>query len=211
MPSFFAFQQGSERRTAFTNETAPLLGRFRAVPDSPRFSEGSGKSLLGFNVDRLGAAFGVGTSNDEGEVDNGEDEGCEGVPKWGKSMKDLWLEPKQSAVARVVDKWWTRWTVLVVLPAALVSSFCDKIVIPLNFRWRKRPPLAKGNFRLILHIDRLSHGAPYHFRNTSSPTTKTMWEACHRIFLDIGYQATEKPEFRSTSGSSCLYIMDSTT
>jgi hypothetical protein len=211
MPSFFAFQQGSERRTAFTNETAPLLGRFRAVPDSPRLSGGSGRSLLGFNVDRLGAALGVGTSNNESEEDNSEDEGCDGVTKWGKTMKDLWLEPKQSAVARVVDKWWTRWTVLVVLPAALVSSFCDKIVIPTRCCWRKRSHLAKRDIRLILHIARLLHGAHYHFRNTSSPTTKTMWETCRHTFLDIGYQVTEKLEFRSTSGSSCLYIMDSTT
>ncbi|PQE03334.1 hypothetical protein CJF30_00005563 [Rutstroemia sp. NJR-2017a BBW] len=203
MPSFFAFQQGSERRTAFTNETAPLLGRFRAVPDLHRFSGGSGRSLLGFNVDRLGAAFGVGTSNNESEEDNSEDEGCDGVTKWGKTMKDLWLEPKQGAVARVVDKWWTRWTVLVVLPAALA-------VVPPRHRWRKKSHLVKRNVRLILYISRPSHGAHYHFRNMSSPTTKTMWETCRHTFLDIGYPVTEKPEFRSTFGSSCLYIMGST-
>jgi len=32
------------------------------------------------------------------------------------------VPPKQGAVKRVVDKWWSRWFVLVVLPAALVRS-----------------------------------------------------------------------------------------
>ena len=54
--------------------------------------------------------------------DDGEDEDDRGrLRRWGSWQRDLWLEPKQSAVARVVDKWWRRWGVLVVLPAALVS------------------------------------------------------------------------------------------
>lgn len=71
--------------------------------------------------------------------------------------------------------------------------------------------MTEGNIRLTLDNPRLSLGAPCRFRNTNSLTTKTMWEACHHTFLDIGHQVTEKPEFGSTSGFSCLYIMGSTT
>jgi hypothetical protein len=36
-------------------------------------------------------------------------------------MRDLWLEPKQAVVTKAVERWWNRWFVLAVLPAALVS------------------------------------------------------------------------------------------
>lgn len=41
---------------------------------------------------------------------------------WWRWQKELWLEPKERAVARAVDRWWGRWWVLVGLPAALVSQ-----------------------------------------------------------------------------------------
>lgn len=54
------------------------------------------------------------------EVDSSDDE--EGVVRrWTRTSRDLWVEPKQLAVTRVIDKWWTRWAVLIVMPAFLVS------------------------------------------------------------------------------------------
>lgn len=41
--------------------------------------------------------------------------------RWARRMEDTWVTPRASAVKRVVDLWWSRWTVLVVLPASLVS------------------------------------------------------------------------------------------
>ena len=41
---------------------------------------------------------------------------------WRKNVLDLWVEPRQSAVMRVVNSWWRSWGVLVVLPAGLVST-----------------------------------------------------------------------------------------
>jgi hypothetical protein len=48
--------------------------------------------------------------------------------KWVVKARRLWrktedtlVAPKSGAVKRVVDPWWSRWAVLVVLPAALVS------------------------------------------------------------------------------------------
>lgn len=126
MPSFFAFQQGSESRGPNHNDSTPLLGRFRAVPDTPnRRAHRNSLSLLGsFSAGRslgrgLDAVFGS-LSGDSGEgEDDGEDIGR--FQRWTRLQRDLWLEPKQSAVAKVVDKWWGRWWVLVILPAALVS------------------------------------------------------------------------------------------
>ena len=40
---------------------------------------------------------------------------------WRKNVLDLWVAPRQSAVKRVVNNWWSRWGVLVFLPAVLVS------------------------------------------------------------------------------------------
>lgn len=47
MPSFFAFQQGTESRVT-ASESSPLLGRFRAVPDAQRRARRSNSNgLLG--------------------------------------------------------------------------------------------------------------------------------------------------------------------
>lgn len=43
------------------------------------------------------------------------------VADWARrTVRDLWVEPRQGAVKKVVDVWWSRWGVLVILPAALV-------------------------------------------------------------------------------------------
>jgi hypothetical protein len=125
MPSFFDFQQGSESRGQ-ANDSSPLLGRFRAVPDAQRIGRRNSyrNSLLGsFTAGRgfgYGAVFGNGDDSDEGDLLESEDMGA--LRRWGRTQRDLWLEPKQAAVAKLVDKWWSRWAVLVVLPAALVSN-----------------------------------------------------------------------------------------
>ncbi|KAB8305016.1 hypothetical protein EYC80_004321 [Monilinia laxa] len=125
MPSFFTFQQGSERRGFGSfNENSPLLGRFRAVPDTHRLGRGRRRSLLGFNVDGFGGTFGGRDDDDEGDVDGCDEEEFGIWKRWGRTMKDLWLEPRQGAVAKAVDEWWCRCLVLVVLPAALAVAWC---------------------------------------------------------------------------------------
>jgi hypothetical protein len=124
MPSFFQFQQGTESRVRLNTDSSPLLGRFRAVPDTSgrrRSRAYSGNGLFGtFNSARIGyeVVFGAG-SEDE---DSGDEEEHNGVlRRWGRKARDLWLEPKQAAVKRTVDRWWSRWVVLAVMPAALVG------------------------------------------------------------------------------------------
>ncbi|KAH6669221.1 hypothetical protein B0J14DRAFT_517279 [Halenospora varia] len=129
MPSFFTFQQGNDPRGA-TNDSSPLLGRFRAVPDAQRHSRRSrGNSLLPSLGGGLGfgtayhSVFGHGGEDDSDEGDS-DDEGEGVIRRLARTSKDLWLEPKQAAVGRVVDKWWTRWAVLAVMPAALAVAWC---------------------------------------------------------------------------------------
>ncbi len=70
--------------------------------------------------------------DDDGGGDDGDglfDGDGDGEAPWmarqgtraARRVRDLWLSPKQGAVRKVVDRWWSRWAVLVVLPAMLVG------------------------------------------------------------------------------------------
>ena len=137
MPSFFQFQQGTESRARLNTDSSPLLGRFRAVPDTSggrRRSRGySGNGIFGtFRAARIGYEAVFGGGSEDGESEEGEDGHNGVVRRWGRKLRDLWLEPKQAAVRRTVDRWWSRWVVIAVLPAALVSAsmICE------TGRWR---------------------------------------------------------------------------
>ena len=128
MPSFFQFQTGTESRIRPNTDSSPLLGRFRAVPDTSgrRRSRGYSESgLFGtFSARRIGygVVFGGGSEDSDDEDEDGEG-GLKGVlKKWARKGRDLWFEPKQVAVRKAVDRWWSRWAVLALLPAALVSA-----------------------------------------------------------------------------------------
>ncbi|RYO76580.1 hypothetical protein DL763_010393 [Monosporascus cannonballus] len=43
---------------------------------------------------------------------------------WRKGVLDLWVAPRQTAVMRAVESWWSRWGVLVFLPAGLAVAWC---------------------------------------------------------------------------------------
>lgn len=127
MPSFFTFQQGSETRGPST-DSSPLLGRFRAVPNAQRLKHRN--SLLGrLGGTRLYGSFGSGDGGYEEAIDSDDDE-VEGsvVRRWGRLMRDLWLEPKQAAVGRLADNWLCRWGVMAVLPAVLVSAVLEEVI-----------------------------------------------------------------------------------
>lgn len=132
MPSFFNFQQGRESQYHVSaSDSSPLLGRFRAVPQRNSLLL-SGSALLG-SIKGFGESYiGYGTAGSswngpvvgDGEQEHyGVDEdGLVGwARRWLRLQEDLWLEPKQVAVARVVSRWWSRWMVLVGMPAVLVS------------------------------------------------------------------------------------------
>jgi hypothetical protein len=139
MPTLFQFTQGTESRARFHPDSSPLLGRFRAVPRPDlgrrRSSHGLFSSLRG-SVHAgygsvLSSGFGLGgENNDDSDSDSGSDGSLfeEDVPRWQiwwrwtvKKAFDLWIEPRQAPVKRVVDKWWSRYGVLVGMPALLVG------------------------------------------------------------------------------------------
>jgi hypothetical protein len=151
MPSFFTFQQGSESRGALFggNDSSPLLGRFRAVPNAnaPRRHR---NSLLG----TFRGGYGTVIGNSSGSSLAGEDErrecGDDGdglglMERAGRALRDLWLEPKQAAVGRAVDRWWSRWWVLVGLPAVLVG-FEALAPILYGHLWKERKGIGNTEY-----------------------------------------------------------------
>lgn len=146
MPSFFQFTQGTESRVRLTSDSSPLLGRFRAVPSSAphhhhhhhhgqrRISRQ--RSQLGLLANGRGSvhvgygAFlgteGNGHANDEDDED--DDSSDDGVERsawerwWKRWVMDVWVHPRQLAVKRIVEKWYSRYGLLVLLPALLVSG-----------------------------------------------------------------------------------------
>lgn len=125
MPSFFTFQQGTETTHAHTSDSTPLLGRYRAVPttDSARRRSRGNSLFENLNIYGRGyeAVFGdADGASDHGDLANNADMGR--LRRWGRIQRDLWLEPKQAAVAKLIERWWSRWAVLVILPAVLVRQ-----------------------------------------------------------------------------------------
>jgi hypothetical protein len=174
MPSFFAFQQGSESYARpSTNESAPLLGRFRAVPDGHR---GSGRrNSVGDLL--YGSIFGA----------FGEEETHDGEYGWWwarwRAVRDLWIVPTRGAVAGAVERWWCRWLVLIVMPAAIVSIPSEKITesSPWSFHaWDER----------LTRRSRLWLGVRCRSPNTLSLRRRMVLE----IHPDIVCPATERHE-----------------
>ena len=130
MPAVFQFSQGSESRR-FNPDSSPLLGRFRAVPPRPGLPR-SRPSQLGLLSTHAGYGSVLELGDDEGSDDEEVEEellAMEGVGKLGilwrrgaRRVVDLWVEPRQGAVKRVVDVWWRRYVVLVLMPASLVRK-----------------------------------------------------------------------------------------
>ncbi|KAM3556933.1 hypothetical protein MY1884_003931 [Beauveria asiatica] len=141
MASFFQFTQGSESRVQ-PADSSPLLGRFRAVPPRPEFglrrnsqlgllsdslAAGRGSVHVGYGA-LIAAHLGDSDSEDEcirrdGRLDLGEN-ATVWHRLWQKGVIDLWVEPRQSAVIKVVDRWWSRYGLLVLMPAILAIIWC---------------------------------------------------------------------------------------
>ncbi|ROT39694.1 hypothetical protein SODALDRAFT_358102 [Sodiomyces alkalinus F11] len=150
MPSFFQFTQGTESRERPTSDASPLLGRFRAVPPPPLTRRPSAGALgllssaLGNGRGSVHGGYGAllaaelenedaarrALAGDFGDDDDDNDDGGRRTSRgrtwrriWRKTV-DLWFEPRQAAVKRVVDVWWSRYFVLVILPATLAVAWC---------------------------------------------------------------------------------------
>lgn len=75
-----------------------------------------------------GSGSGAGSSSDDRDEDEFEDETRPRWTRWcrrrWRKVEDLWITPRQSAVRKVTCAWWSRWLLLVVLPAALAVGWC---------------------------------------------------------------------------------------
>ncbi|KAI0007767.1 hypothetical protein F4779DRAFT_489886 [Xylariaceae sp. FL0662B] len=141
-------------RQQAANDTSPLLGRFRAVPRSfstaPRGSVHVGYgALLAAELDDGTPDDLFSDSDSDLEPDSDDDRGDNDggrllswvsgtrrtAHRWRRrgrrfarrtrrGLVDLWVIPRQTAVKRVVESWWSRWGVLVFLPAALAVAWC---------------------------------------------------------------------------------------
>lgn len=148
MPSFFSFEQGNESRARHT-DASPLLGRYRAVPTSTTSNRRGSLGLLtrgswrnsvhvghGYGALLAAGLGGDGSSNSsDNSSENDDDEDrmraddesrlvrwCR--KKWRRKVRDVWITPKQGAVRRISAVWYSRWFVLVVMPAALAVAWC---------------------------------------------------------------------------------------
>ena len=149
-PSFFSFQQGSEttQNIRYGTESSPLLGRYRAVPPRPSDRHHGGRARSGSQLGLLSAGFrgsvhvGYGavvlasmetaaadadsqdSESDEDELHSREEGGLHlfmwRMRRLMRRIDEIWVNPKAAAVSKLVDVWWSRWAVLVLLPAALV-------------------------------------------------------------------------------------------
>jgi hypothetical protein len=79
---------------------------------------------------------------DDGDEDDEDDGGMglvsgrmRGLRRWWKRVDDTWVNPKAGAVRRAVDVWWSRWGVLVVLPASLVGCPFSFLFFSFLFFW----------------------------------------------------------------------------
>lgn len=146
MPSFFTFQQGSsDSRSLPPSETESLrFGRFRAIPlhlqqqqqqqrrsvgdlftvfpesstlTRPLLSGGGGGS--GRNCSGYGA---IDISRNKyagrGDDDNEEEEDRADERWW---LDRVLISPRKKTVVWMMERWYRRWGVLVVLPAGIVS------------------------------------------------------------------------------------------
>jgi hypothetical protein len=100
------------------DQESPLLGRFRALPasgDRRNRRRSVGDLFAGFR--RHSASYG--TVDDEAHDGDLQEEGLEwpGLSK----VKYLFIEPRKEVVRAVVEHWWSRWILLIILPASIVS------------------------------------------------------------------------------------------
>jgi len=151
MPLFFTFQQGSsDSRSLPPSETESLrFGRFRAIPfqlqqqqrgsvaglftafpepsvlTRPLLSSvggGSGRNGLGYGSIDISRNKGAGRNgNDDDDEEDGVDE------RWW--LDRALISPRKKTVVWMMERWYRRLGVLVVLPAGIVSPHLVKAAI----------------------------------------------------------------------------------
>ncbi|KAI5777020.1 hypothetical protein EDC01DRAFT_431048 [Geopyxis carbonaria] len=133
MPSsFFTFQQGSDTRSLPPPDSESLrYGRFRAFSPPPKqqrsignlFSAFAGDHFVGSSTPRqTGSSYGSIDFTTRAEVatldveDEGEDH------RWW--LDRVLISPRRSLVKKMVERWWRRWIMFILLPAGISIIWC---------------------------------------------------------------------------------------
>ncbi|KAI1174076.1 hypothetical protein F4777DRAFT_413213 [Nemania sp. FL0916] len=116
-----------------------FASRPHATPAGERLSLLAAASARGSVHVGYGALVAAGLDADEdwgSDSTDGDDEGDQhkvwgiariwrrAVRKTRRDVEDLWVVPRHGAVRRVVETWWSRWGLLVFLPAGLAVAWC---------------------------------------------------------------------------------------
>ncbi|KAL8392614.1 hypothetical protein RB595_002709 [Gaeumannomyces hyphopodioides] len=85
-------------------------------------------ALLAAQLDAEGGSDGDGDNDDDDDYYD-DDYYAQGfltraVRRAWRTLDELWITPRPGPVRKVVDKWWSRWALLVVLPASLAVGWC---------------------------------------------------------------------------------------
>lgn len=144
MPTIFAFEQGSDTRSRPPPDSESLrYGRFRAYSPASAAAVGKASSGGGDGGSRGGVAglfsvfapqrhsygsINIATGHELNEDDSDGDDDDEDNGNGGDDDdRRFWLDrmlisPRPRTVRRIVRLWYTRWGVLVLLPAVVVRS-----------------------------------------------------------------------------------------
>ncbi|KAL7275492.1 hypothetical protein RUND412_001550 [Rhizina undulata] len=129
MPSFFHFQQGSDTRSLPSETESLRYGRFRAFPAAKR-AVGSIFEALGLDGSDLPVNEGsrsrhtdygsIRISSRDGRSSDEEEE--EKDERWW--LDRIFISPRRPMVEKMIETWWRRTGVLVLLPAGIVIAWC---------------------------------------------------------------------------------------
>ncbi|KAI6251104.1 hypothetical protein HI914_00289 [Erysiphe necator] len=177
MPSFFNFQQDAESGGP-VNETTPLLGRFRALPNT---NQSPGMSSYGYQISaelfdarkKKRGYLNIHINNSrryslDSCTSGAED--LERLKRWRNILKNSVLEPKPKTISKIAERWWSRWIVLIILPSTLSVAWCaipfpkyelsedsiNSILLPFDILAQKTPghgkPKVEINFWYFLFV-----------------------------------------------------------
>jgi len=117
----------------------------------------------------------------------------------GRRLDDTWVNPKAGAVRRTVDRWWSRWGVLVVLPAALVGQVRSLVSVPVgSYEDGEHVPrrLTSVMYRLWLGVLCRSHSTRCRTTTTTGRMTSHQTARDTRQVRAARSPVMEPPEFR---------------
>ncbi|RPA93342.1 hypothetical protein L873DRAFT_1705886 [Choiromyces venosus 120613-1] len=188
MPSFFTFQQGSDTRSLPPPETESLrFGRFRAIPSQQHQQRRRVGDLFGVFPETLAVrrpllrgGGGGNTRTGYGAIDISRNGGGNNAPgedeeEEENGVDDRWwldrvlISPRKKTVAWMMETWYRRLGVLVILPAGITIVWCG---VPFPKYPLSAPPAIDVS-RSSTHVSTEHHGGNL---------LQMLWTAVRNVF-----------------------------